>query len=61
MIIEKLPVVRGDLVRKDLEWESCGLAKLTEVLKLWTRRKAIEGVKTADQPSKNQAEFSKHS
>lgn len=61
MTLEKLPVVRGDLVRNDLEWETCGLAKLTEELKLWTRRKAIEGVKKADQPSKNQAEFSKHS
>ena len=61
MTLEKLPVVRGDLVRNDQEWETCGLAKLTKVLKLWTRRNTIECVETADQPTKNQAEFSKHS
>ena len=49
MTLEKLPVVREDLVRNDQEWETCGLAKLTKVLKLWTSRNTI------------QAEFSKHS
>ena len=61
MTLEKLPVVRVDLVRNDQEWETCVLAKLTKVLKLWTGRNTIECVETADQPTKNQAEFSKHS
>ena len=53
MTLEKLPAVRGDLVRDDPEWETWGLAKLTEALKLWTRRNPIESVKTTNQPSKD--------
>ena len=38
MSLDKLPAIRGDLVRIDPSWESWDLAKLSEAVRLWTRR-----------------------
>ena len=38
MTLDKLPAIRGDLVRIDPSWESWDLAKLSEAVRLWTRR-----------------------
>ena len=46
MTLDKLPGIRGDLVRKDLEWEKWDFAKLSEAIRLWTRRNSVE-----DKPS----------
>ena len=39
--LDKLPGIRGDLVRKDPLWENWTFDKLTEALRLWTRRNPI--------------------
>ena len=41
MMLDKLPAIRGDLVRVDSEWEEWDFVKLTDALKLWTRRNPI--------------------
>jgi hypothetical protein len=38
LTLDKLPTIRGDLVRSDNEWESWDLDKLAEALRLWVRR-----------------------
>ena len=38
MTLDKLPAIRGDLVRTDPTWESWDFAQLTEALRQWTRR-----------------------
>ena len=40
--LDKLPAIRGDLVRMDPSWENWTFEKLSEVLRLWTRRNPIE-------------------
>ena len=45
MTLEKLPAIRGDLVRNDPEWETWGFTKLTEALKRWTRQNPIKSAK----------------
>ena len=42
MTLDKLPAIRGDLVRTDDSWESWDFVKFTEALRLWTRRNPIE-------------------
>ena len=42
MTFDKLPAIRGDLVRTDPTWESWNFEKLTEALRLWTRRNPIK-------------------
>ena len=44
MTLDKLPAIRGDLVRTDPTWESWNFDKLTEVLRLWTRRNPIQNL-----------------
>ena len=41
MTLDKLPGIRGDLVRTDPSWENWIFDKLTEALRLWTRRNPI--------------------
>lgn len=36
MTLDKLPAIRGDLVRIDPSWENWSFDKLTEALRLWT-------------------------
>ena len=38
MTLDKLPAIRGDLVRMDPEWEKWNFAQLSEALSLWTKR-----------------------
>ena len=40
--LDKLPAIRGDLVRIDLEWEFWVFIKLADALKLWTKRNPID-------------------
>jgi Arc/MetJ-type ribon-helix-helix transcriptional regulator len=42
MTLEKLPNIRGDLVRSDPEWERWTFVQFTEALRLWTRRNPVE-------------------
>ena len=42
MTLDKLPAIRGDLVRMDPEWEEWDFTKLAEALKQWTKRNPIE-------------------
>ncbi|XP_028414337.1 uncharacterized protein LOC114537496 [Dendronephthya gigantea] len=48
MTLDKLPAIRGDLVRTDQGWENWGYDKLAEALRQWTRRNPID--KAADEP-----------
>ena len=42
MTFEKLPNIRGDLIRNDSKWEEWNYVQLTEALRLWTRRNPVE-------------------
>ena len=42
MTLDKLPAIRGDLVRTDPDWQSWSFAKLSEAVRLWTRRNAAD-------------------
>ena len=47
MTLDKLPGIRGDLaVRTDPEWDKWDFAKLSDAIRLWTRRNPVE-----DKPS----------
>ena len=52
MTLDKLPAIRGDLVRTVPEWESWDFVKLTEALTLWTRCNPIEKQPVDDQSSR---------
>ena len=41
MTLDKLQAIRGDLVRMDSDWEDWDFAKLSQALRLWTRRDPI--------------------
>ena len=41
MTLDKLPAIRGDLVRTDSDWEKWDFIQLTEALRIWTRRNPI--------------------
>ena len=49
MTLEKLPNIRGDLVRNDPSWETWNFVQLTEALRLWTGRNPVENNKPEDQ------------
>ena len=42
MTLDKLPGIRVDLVRTDAEWEKWDFAKLSEAIRLWTRRNPVD-------------------
>ena len=42
LTLEKLPAIRGDIVRTDPDWECWNFAQLSEAIRLWTRRKPVE-------------------
>ena len=48
MTLDKLPGIRGDLVRTDDSWESWDFAKLCEALRLWIRRNPIDSIPTEE-------------
>lgn len=45
LTLDKLPNIRGDLVRNEPEWASWDFAKFTEALRLWTRRNPVDNFK----------------
>ena len=52
MVLDKLPAIRGDLVRSDSSWEKCNFVQFTEALQLWTRRNPLTEEVKSDDPSK---------
>ena len=42
MILDKLPGIKGDLVRTDDGWKSWDLVKLCQTLRLYTRRSPVD-------------------
>ena len=50
MTLDKLPAIRGDLVRNDPDWENCDFAKLAEAVRQWTKRNPVYE-KKPDTPS----------
>ena len=42
MTLDKLPGIRGDLVRTNHSWESWNFLKLCEALRLWTKRNPLD-------------------
>ena len=42
MTLDKLPAIRGDLVRTDTEWQSWTFVKLADALKMWTKRNPVD-------------------
>ena len=49
--LEKLPIIRGDLVHNDPDWETWGFVKFTEALRQWTRLNPIDNFKLEDSQS----------
>ena len=52
MTLEKLPNIRGDLVRNDPNWETWNFIQLTEAIRLWTRRNPVGSNKAEDSNKK---------
>jgi hypothetical protein len=52
VIIEKLPGIRGDLVRSDSNWETWNLDQLAEAVRLWIRRNPVDHSRDDDQVKK---------
>ena len=48
MTLDKLPGIRGDLVRTDDTWESWDFVKLCEALSLWIRRNPVDSIPTEE-------------
>lgn len=42
MTLDKLPAICGDLVRTDPDWESWSFAKLSEAVRLWTKKNPVD-------------------
>lgn len=59
MTLDKLPAIRGDLVRTDLDWQSWGFRKLAEALQQWTRRNPIDNKATEEPENKRRERFNK--
>ena len=57
MTLDKLPAIRGDLVRTDPDWENWGYSSLAEALRQWTRRSPIDN-KATDEPEYKRRERS---
>ena len=49
--LKKLPIIRGDLVRNDPEWESWGFVKFTEALRKQPPQNPIDNFKLEDSQS----------
>ena len=48
MTLDKLPAIRGDLVRMDPDWEKWNFAQLSEAVRLWTKRNPFEERETSE-------------
>ena len=60
MTLDKLPAIRGDLVRTDPTWESWNFEKLTEALRLWTRRNPIQNQSAEKSTRQQDDSYRKH-
>ena len=54
MTLDKLPNIRGDLVRNDTDWDKWNYIQLTEALQNWTRRNPVEAQKPEDKKKKRE-------
>ena len=52
LTIDKLPGIRGDLVRNDEDWQSWDFLQLCAALKSWTRRNPVESNSVESPPPK---------
>ncbi|XP_067039928.1 uncharacterized protein [Acropora muricata] len=60
MTLDKLPAIRGDLVRTDPGWESWDFSKLSEAIRLWTRRNPVDTTRSEqEQPAKRNPRLTK--
>jgi hypothetical protein len=59
MTLDKLPAIRGDLVRTDPDWENWGYDNLAEALRQWTRRNPIDNKATDESEYKRRERPSK--
>ena len=50
MTLDKLPAIRGDLVRTDPEWENWDFAKFSEAVRLWVRRNPVDAMRNEREP-----------
>jgi len=48
MTLDKLPAIRGDLVRIDPEWKKWNFRQLSEAVRLWTKRNAVKERETSE-------------
>ena len=51
MTLDKLPTIRGDLVRTDPDWERWNFAQLSEAIRLWTLRNPIDPKRSCQEES----------
>ena len=58
--LEKLPTTRRDLVRNDPEWEQWDFIKLTNALRLWTRRNPVDDFKPEPETFKKREKTPPH-
>ena len=52
MTLDKLPAIRGDLVRTDPEWENWDFAKFSEAVRLWVRRNPVDAMRNEREPER---------
>jgi hypothetical protein len=57
MTLDKLPAIRGDLVRSDNEWESWNLEQLADALRLWIRRNPADPSREEEQKKRRERAF----
>lgn len=51
LMLEKVPTIRGDLVRNDPDWMTWDFVKFTEALRQWTCQNPIDHFKLEDSQS----------
>lgn len=51
LMLEKVPTIRGDLVRNDPDWVIWDFVKFTEALQQWTCQNPIDHFKLEDSQS----------
>ena len=55
MTLDKIPAIRGDLVRTDPEWwENWDFAQFSETVPLWVRRNPVDRMRNDGKPRKPQ-------
>ena len=54
LVLDKLPSIRGDLVRTDVNWEKWNFVQFSEALRLWTQRNPVDSLNTEDKTRRRQ-------